>query len=59
MDKKKSATELCSTAITEAVSALAGAGFSILGVACMDTFGGYVPDSVKLGLTIVKETPSS
>jgi hypothetical protein len=66
MDKKKSAAELCSAAITEAAAVLVGAGFSVLSATGLDTYclwnkdlGGYTPGSVKLSLTIVKETSPS
>jgi hypothetical protein len=62
MDEKKTAAELYSAAIMEAAAALAGAGFSVLSIAGLDAYtlqaldlGTYMPDSVKLCLTVVKE----
>jgi hypothetical protein len=66
MDEKKSAAELYSAAIIEASAVLAGAGFRILNITGLDAYrircnnlGTYVPDSVQLSLTIVKEPVSS
>jgi hypothetical protein len=65
MEEKKTAAELYSTAIMEATTALTGAGFSILNATGLDSYslrsrdlGSYIPDSVQLSLTIVREAKS-